>query len=89
MSHNDKAKGRLLVVSGYSGVGKGTVIKALMKQHPEYVFSVSATTRAARPGDQRRDAGPVRAHAQAGYAQKRKQRFRRCFTHHIRKRPCR
>ena len=32
MSQNDKAKGRLLVVSGYSGVGKGTVIKALMKQ---------------------------------------------------------
>ena len=51
MSQNDKAKGRLLVVSGYSGVGKGTVIKALMKQHPEYVFSVSATTRAARPGE--------------------------------------
>ena len=51
MSQNDKAKGRLLVVSGYSGVGKGTVIKALMEQHPEYVFSVSATTRAARPGE--------------------------------------
>ena len=51
MSQNNKAKGRLLVVSGYSGVGKGTVIGLLMKQHPEYVFSVSATTRAARPGE--------------------------------------
>ncbi len=51
MSQNAKAKGKLLVVSGYSGVGKGTVIRELMKQHPEYVFSVSATTRAARPGE--------------------------------------
>ena len=51
MSQKNKAKGVLLVVSGYSGVGKGTVIAALMKQHPEYVFSVSATTRAARPGE--------------------------------------
>ena len=51
MTEKKKAKGRLLVVSGYSGVGKGTVIATLMKQHPEYVFSVSATTRAARPGE--------------------------------------
>lgn len=51
MAQNKKEKGRLLVVSGYSGVGKGTVIALLMKQHPEYVFSVSATTRAARPGE--------------------------------------
>ena len=41
----------LLVISGYSGVGKGTVIGKLMQEHPEYVFSVSATTRAARPGE--------------------------------------
>ena len=51
MSQNGKTKGRLLVVSGYSGVGKGTVIRTLMEQHPEYVFSVSATTRASRPGE--------------------------------------
>ena len=51
MSQKNKTRGRLLVVSGYSGVGKGTVIASLMKQHPEYVFSVSATTRAARPGE--------------------------------------
>ena len=51
MAQNNKTKGVLLVVSGYSGVGKGTVIGTLMKQHPEYVFSVSATTRAARPGE--------------------------------------
>lgn len=51
MTDNSKMRGELLVVSGYSGVGKGTVIAELMKQHPEYVFSVSATTRAARPGE--------------------------------------
>ena len=51
MSSENRKKGVLLVVSGYSGVGKGTVISTLMKQHPEYVFSVSATTRAARPGE--------------------------------------
>ncbi len=51
MMQKNKTKGELLVVSGYSGVGKGTVIATLMKQHPEYVFSVSATTRAPRPGE--------------------------------------
>ncbi len=51
MAQNNKAKGVLLVISGYSGVGKGTVIAKLMQEHPEYVFSVSATTRAARPGE--------------------------------------
>ncbi|MBR6321583.1 MAG: guanylate kinase [Lachnospiraceae bacterium] len=44
-------RGRLLVISGFSGVGKGTVIKKLMEMHPEYAFSVSATTRAPRPGE--------------------------------------
>ncbi|MBQ4425802.1 MAG: guanylate kinase [Lachnospiraceae bacterium] len=46
-----KKKGELLVVSGFSGVGKGTVIRRLMEKHPEYAFSVSATTRAPRPGE--------------------------------------
>lgn len=44
-------KGELVVISGYSGVGKGTVIRRLMEEHPEYTFSVSATTRAPRPGE--------------------------------------
>ena len=45
-------RGRLIIVSGYSGVGKGTVIKELMKRYPgEYAFSVSATTRSPRPGE--------------------------------------
>ncbi|MDD6212659.1 MAG: guanylate kinase [Clostridiales bacterium] len=44
-------RGDLVVVSGFSGVGKGTVIKELMKSHPEYVFSVSGTTRYQRDGE--------------------------------------
>lgn len=51
MSRKKAVKGKLLVVSGFSGVGKGTVIRRLMEQHPDYVFSVSATTRAPRPGE--------------------------------------
>ncbi len=44
-------KGLLLVVSGPSGAGKGTVCGAYMKEHPECSLSVSATTRAPRPGE--------------------------------------
>ena len=43
--------GLLLVVSGPAGVGKGTVDGALMERHPEIKMSVSATTRAPRPGE--------------------------------------
>ncbi len=46
-----KKKGLLLVVSGPAGVGKGTVNAELMKRHPEIRMSVSATTRAPRPGE--------------------------------------
>ena len=44
-------KGILAVVSGFSGAGKGTVIKALLEQHEGYALSVSATTREPRPGE--------------------------------------
>ena len=44
-------KGNLIVISGPSGVGKGTVVKALMQRHDKLRFSVSATTRAIRPGE--------------------------------------
>ena len=44
-------KGKLIVVSGFSGVGKGTVIRRVMDAHPEFAFSVSATTRAPREGE--------------------------------------
>jgi guanylate kinase len=43
--------GKLIVLTGPSGVGKGTLLKALLKQHPELHFSVSATTRQPRPGE--------------------------------------
>ena len=45
-------KGLLIVVSGFSGTGKGTVLKELMSRKENYVFSVSATTRAPRPGEE-------------------------------------
>ena len=51
MAKRRKSRGKLLVISGFSGVGKGTVIKRLMSDHPDYAFSVSATTRAPRPGE--------------------------------------
>jgi len=44
-------KGLLLVVSGPSGVGKGTVCNRLIKANPNIVTSVSVTTRAPRPGE--------------------------------------
>lgn len=43
-------KGRLVVISGFSGVGKGTVAKALVQQYG-YKLSVSATTRKPRVGE--------------------------------------
>lgn len=43
--------GKLIVIVGPSGVGKGTAINFLKKWHPEWVFPVSATTRSPRPGE--------------------------------------
>jgi guanylate kinase len=42
----------IFVITGPSGVGKGTLIAALRKRHPELGLSVSATTRAPRAGEQ-------------------------------------
>lgn len=44
-------KGFLIVVSGFSGAGKGTVIKELMRNYDNYALSVSATTRKPRAGE--------------------------------------
>lgn len=44
-------KGRLIVISGPSGVGKGTVVKALMERDTRLKLSVSATTRPKRPNE--------------------------------------
>jgi guanylate kinase len=46
-----KRKGRLIVISGPSGVGKGTVVKTLMDRDPRVRLSVSATTREPRPDE--------------------------------------
>ena len=46
------SKGKLIVISGASGVGKGTVLALMMKQRSDLLFSVSATTRPPRPGEQ-------------------------------------
>ncbi|HIK13620.1 MAG TPA: guanylate kinase [Oscillatoriaceae cyanobacterium M33_DOE_052] len=42
---------RLIVLTGPSGVGKGTLLGALLQRHPELCLSVSATTRSPRPGE--------------------------------------
>ena len=42
---------RVFVITGPSGVGKGTLIRGLMERVPELELSVSATTRAPRPGE--------------------------------------
>ena len=42
---------RLTVLSGPSGVGKGTVVAEVRRRHPEVWVSVSVTTRAPRPGE--------------------------------------
>ena len=44
-------KGIIIVVSGFSGAGKGTVMKALTAKYDQYALSVSATTRAPREGE--------------------------------------
>lgn len=51
MTTLESPKGILLVVSGAAGTGKGTVNHLLMEAHPEFEFSVSATTRAPRLGE--------------------------------------
>ena len=45
-------RGILVVVSGFSGAGKGTLMKRLMEKYDNYALSVSATTRAPRPGEE-------------------------------------
>ncbi len=49
--YGNNRRGLLIVISGASGTGKGTVIKALFDKLPNLVFSVSATTRLPRVGE--------------------------------------
>ena len=46
-----KKQGTLVVVSGFAGTGKGTVMKELLKRYDSYALSISATTRNPRPGE--------------------------------------
>ncbi len=45
-------KGILLILSGFAGSGKGTVVRELVSRYDNYALSVSATTRAPRPGEE-------------------------------------
>ena len=47
-----RRKGIIIVVSGFSGAGKGTLMKKLTEAYDTYALSVSMTTRAPRPGEQ-------------------------------------
>lgn len=44
-------RGILVVVSGFSGAGKGTLMKELLRRYDNYALSISATTRAPREGE--------------------------------------
>ena len=46
-----KSKGKIIFISGPSGVGKGTLINGLRNRHPEFLFPPSCTTREPRPGE--------------------------------------
>lgn len=47
-----KHKGILIVVSGFSGAGKGTLMKQLVHTYDDYALSISMTTRSPRPGEE-------------------------------------
>ena len=53
MNRNPSRQGIPFVLSGPSGCGKGTIVKALLEKYPDqFALSVSATTRAPRPGEE-------------------------------------
>ncbi|SHN55993.1 guanylate kinase [Butyrivibrio hungatei DSM 14810] len=47
-----KRKGIIIVVSGFSGAGKGTIMKELTRKYDQYALSISATTRKPREGEE-------------------------------------
>lgn len=51
MAKKQLQRGRLIVITGPSGVGKGTLLQAIFQHHPDLHFSVSATTRSPRSNE--------------------------------------
>ena len=51
MAEAPSSSGRLFLITGPSGVGKGTLVSALLERHPDIWLSISATTRAPRSGE--------------------------------------
>lgn len=47
-----QTKGQLIVLTGPSGVGKGTLVQLLLERHPHWFLSISATTRSPRAGEE-------------------------------------
>lgn len=47
-----KQQGILIIISGFAGVGKGTLVKRLVQKYERYALSISMTTRAPRPGEE-------------------------------------
>lgn len=43
--------GKMIVLTGPSGVGKGTLVRALLERHPDLYLSISVTTRSPRAGE--------------------------------------
>ena len=51
MAEAHSSSGRLFLITGPSGVGKGTLVSALLERHPDIWLSISGTTRAPRSGE--------------------------------------
>lgn len=51
MNNSSHQQGKLLVITGPSGVGKGTIVKHLLANYPQLFISISATTRSPRQGE--------------------------------------
>jgi guanylate kinase len=51
-TQQNSSLGKLVVLTGPSGVGKGTLLTQILQRHPELYYSVSATTRSPRPGEE-------------------------------------
>ncbi len=47
-----KNEGTLIVLSGFAGSGKGTIVKSLLAEYDNYALSISMTTRMPRPGEE-------------------------------------